>query len=52
MDRARDAAVPDGGAERRGEKDAKLAQKIGQFQPLIAAFSQECVGQLGSFGPT
>ena len=35
------------------EKDAKLAQKLGERQPLIAAvFPQECTGQLASFGPT
>ena len=34
------------------EKDAQLAQKLGQLQPLIAVFPQECVGQLASFGPT
>jgi hypothetical protein len=34
------------------EKDAKLAQKLGQLQPFIAVFPQECMGQLGSFGPT
>ena len=34
------------------EKDAKLAQKLGQLQPFIAVFPQECMGQLASFGPT
>jgi hypothetical protein len=34
-----------------GEKDAKLAQKLGQLQPFLAAFPQECVGQLASSGP-
>ena len=34
------------------EKDAKLAQKLGQLQPFIAVFPQECVGQLASFGPS
>jgi hypothetical protein len=29
-----------------------LAQKLGQLQPFIAVISQECMGQLGSFGPT
>ena len=37
-------------------KDAKLAQKLGQLQPFIAAFPQECMGQLAYytflFGPT
>ena len=30
----------------------KLAKKLGQLQPFIAMFPQECVGQLASFGPT
>jgi hypothetical protein len=34
------------------EKDAKLAEKLGQLQPFMAVFPQECVGQLASFGPT
>ena len=34
------------------EEDAELAQKLGQLQPFIAAFPQECMGQLASFGPT
>jgi hypothetical protein len=34
------------------EKDDKLAQKLGQLQPSIAVFPQECTGQLASFGPT
>jgi MFS family permease len=34
------------------EKDAKLAQKLGQLQLFIAVFPQECMGQLVSFGPT
>ena len=33
-------------------KGAKLAQKLGQLQPLVAALPQECMRQLGSFGPT
>ena len=33
------------------EKDAKLAQKLGQLQSFIAAFPQECMGQLASVGP-
>jgi hypothetical protein len=35
-----------------GEKDAMLAQKLGQLQPYITVFPQECMGQLASFGPT
>ena len=35
-----------------GEKEAKLAQKLGQLQPFIAVFPHECMGQLASFGPT
>ena len=34
------------------EGDAKLAQKLGQLQPSLAAFLLECVGQLASFGAT
>ena len=34
------------------EKDAKLAQKLGQFQPFLAVFLLECMGQLVYFGPT
>jgi hypothetical protein len=30
------------------DKDAKL----GQLQPFIAVFPQECIGQLAYFGPT
>jgi hypothetical protein len=26
------------------EKDARLAQKLGQLQPFIAVFPQECMG--------
>ena len=37
---------------RQSEKAAKLAQKLGQLQPSIAAFQQECMAQLASFGPT
>jgi hypothetical protein len=32
-------------------KGAELAQKLGQLQPFIAVFTQECMGQLASFGP-
>ena len=35
-----------------GEKDAKLAQKLGQLQPFITAFAQQCTDQLASFGST
>jgi hypothetical protein len=34
------------------EKDAKLAQKLGQLQPFMDVSPQECMGQLASFGPT
>jgi hypothetical protein len=34
------------------EKDAKLAQKLGQLQLFIAAFPQECMDQRAFFGPT
>ena len=33
-------------------KDTKLAQKLGQLQPFIAVFPQECTGQIASFRPT
>ena len=48
-------AVPAGHERLLGdqsEKDAELAQKLGQLQPFMAAFPQECMGQLASFGPT
>ena len=32
-----------------GEKAAVSAQKLGQIQPFIAVFPQECMGQLASF---
>jgi hypothetical protein len=34
------------------EEDATLAQKLGQLQPFIAVFPQECMGQPAYFGPT
>ena len=34
------------------EKDAKLAQKLGQLQLFLAVFPQEYTGRLASFGPT
>ena len=37
---------------REGENDAELAQKLGQRQPFVAVFPQECMGQLAPFGPT
>ena len=37
---------------RSSEKDTKLAQKLGQLEPFIAVFPQECMGQLAYFGPT
>jgi hypothetical protein len=46
------AARGRGGDGGQSEKDAKLAQKLGRLQPLTAVFPQECVGQLGYFGPT
>ena len=30
----------------RSEKDAKLAQKLGQLQPFIAVLPQECMANL------
>ena len=46
---------PVGGAARaadglQGEKDAKLAQNLGQLQPFLAVLSKECMGQFASFG--
>ena len=35
---------------RSSEKDTKLAQKLGQLEPFIAVFPQECMGQLAYFG--
>jgi hypothetical protein len=35
-----------------GEKDAELAQKLGQRRPFIAVFPPECRGQLASSGLT
>jgi hypothetical protein len=41
-----------GASKVQSEKDAKLAQKLGQLQPFTAAvFPQECMGQLASSGP-
>jgi hypothetical protein len=34
------------------EEDAELAQRLGQLHYFVAVFSQECMGQLASFGPT
>ena len=34
-----------------GEEAAELARKLGQLQPSVAVFPQECMGQLASFGP-
>jgi hypothetical protein len=34
------------------EKDAELAQKLGQLQPFLAVSPPECADQLASFGPT
>jgi hypothetical protein len=33
-----------------GEKHARLAQKLGQLQPILAIFPLECMGQLTYFG--
>jgi hypothetical protein len=41
-----------GRRHRASEKDAKLAQKLGQLQPFLAVLPPECMGQLASFGPT
>ena len=34
------------------ENDAKLVRQLGQLQPFIAVFPQECMGQFVSSGPT
>jgi hypothetical protein len=34
------------------EKDATLAQKLGQLQPFVAVSPQECTGQPAFSGPT
>jgi hypothetical protein len=49
--RDRTRAVPKGGVPAPSETD-KLAQKLGQLQLFIDVLSQECMGQLASFGPT
>ena len=36
----------------QSENDTKLVQKLGQLQPFLTVFPQECLGQLASFGPT
>jgi hypothetical protein len=44
-----------GAPGRPGEKDAELAQKLGQPQPLLAVFPEElfeCMGQLASLRAT
>jgi hypothetical protein len=39
----------DGTARGQSEKDAKLAQKLGQLQPFTAVLPQECMGQTAIF---
>jgi hypothetical protein len=46
-----EAAAADG-ATAVSEKDAKLAQKLGQLRPFVDVFPQECMGQLVYSGPT
>jgi hypothetical protein len=41
---------PDLGRGRRPH--GRASEKLGRLQPFIAAFPQECLGQLASFGPT
>ena len=48
----RGAAGAVGAPHHASEKVVKLVQKLGQLQPLIAVFPQECMGQLAYFGPT
>ena len=45
------AAAQQDGAGGPSEKDAKLAQKLGQPQAFMAVFLLECMGQLAYFGP-
>jgi hypothetical protein len=47
-----EAQVAQLGRASPSEFDAKLAQNLGQLQPFIAVSPQECMGKLGSFGPT
>ena len=52
---AQTAELPDYGATSgSSEKDTKLAQKLGQLQPLVDVFPQAspCMGQLAYIGPT
>jgi hypothetical protein len=47
----RGLGVGQGSAQRRtSEQDAKLAQKLGQLQPFIAVFPQECWANLQLLG--
>jgi hypothetical protein len=46
------AALLERHAPTESEKDAELAQKLGQLQPFLAVFPQECTAQLVSFGST
>ena len=39
-------------AQPQSENGAKLAQKLGQLQPFVAALPQECMSQLEPFGST
>ena len=39
-----------GGGHGASEKDVKLAQKLGQLQPFIAVFPQECMANLRLLG--
>ena len=48
---ARLGAAEPQGARGASEKDAKLAQNLGQLQPFTAVFPHECTGQRASFGP-
>jgi hypothetical protein len=53
--RAEEKAAPrpaPAGSEKELAQFKELAQKLGQLQPLIAMFPQECRGQLLVFGPT
>jgi hypothetical protein len=39
-------------ADGQSEEGAVSAQKLGQLQPFVAVFPQECTDQFSSFGPT
>ena len=48
---ARAASQLAGGARPQVRKAPVSAQQLGRLQPCVAAFPQECMGQLASFEP-